>query len=138
MIQCILVGYNHSVGAQHAFAHALAVARRTRAHVVAVAVVPVPKTLLAADVDYSIERARERFVAIFEQLAARAREVGVRLTTELVAGYAAEQILLLAYQYQADLIVLGGLRGNPIRRWICGSVTRQVARRARCQTLLVH
>lgn len=138
MIRDILVAYDHSRRAQHAFEQALTIARRTGARLIAVAVIRVPKSSFVAEIDDVLESARQRFTLILADLTARAREAGVRLTTEVVAGYPAEQILLLARQYQVDLIVLGGPSPNVLRRWLLGSVSQQVRRRAPCQALVVR
>ena len=81
--------------------------------------------------------ARESFAAALRDFAAPARAAGIPITCELREGNAATEILDKAKAWPADLLVMGthGLGG--FERWILGSVTEKVLRRAACPVLTV-
>jgi nucleotide-binding universal stress UspA family protein len=72
-----------------------------------------------------------------EALASRARTQGVSAQTHVVSGNVAEQIVTVAEQQHADLIVVGnkGMRG--LKR-VLGSVPNAVAHSASCSVLIVN
>ncbi|HET7045663.1 MAG TPA: universal stress protein [Gaiellaceae bacterium] len=77
------------------------------------------------------EQHRERVESFF---ASR----GVPVEFEGVLGRPADEIVLLAEQERADLIVVGTREPGFVERLLGGSVSQGVARRARCDVLIVH
>lgn len=73
-----------------------------------------------------------------DRLQAAARKRGLRATTLLTKGYAADQILRLAKAKKADLIVIGthGLTG--LSRLVMGSVAARVVTGATCPVMTVR
>jgi nucleotide-binding universal stress UspA family protein len=71
-----------------------------------------------------------------ESAASRARSSGVDVETHVVAGDPADQIIAIAGQISADLVVVGnkGMRGA---KRILGSVPNDVAHRVNCSVLIV-
>jgi nucleotide-binding universal stress UspA family protein len=55
-----------------------------------------------------------------------------------VVGQPAHELIELAEQHDADLIVVGTGEPGFLERLLGGSVSQDVARRARCDVLIVH
>ncbi len=68
----------------------------------------------------------------------RSADVGPTITTHLVVGDPADQILGLAEIHHADLIVLGSRGLNAMQRFLLGSVSTKVTTHASCAVLVVH
>jgi nucleotide-binding universal stress UspA family protein len=76
---------------------------------------------------------------MLSEKAREASHAGLKVSTEVKYGYAADEIVRLAREEQVDIIVIGnvGLRGiSKIR--ILGSVSRSVAERAACPVMIIH
>jgi len=79
-------------------------------------------------------------VEIAQQLAryhAAATETGVTVTTAIVQGEAAAEIVAEAQRYPADVIVIGAHGRTGLTRFLMGSTAEAVVREATCATLLV-
>lgn len=68
----------------------------------------------------------------------RAREKGVNLTTRIVRGYPADEIMKVAKDENVDLIIVGSLGRTGIERMLMGSVSEAVVRHAPCPVLVVR
>jgi nucleotide-binding universal stress UspA family protein len=68
----------------------------------------------------------------------RAREKGMNLTTRIVRGYPADEIMKAAKDEGADLIIVGNLGRTGIERMLMGSVSEAVVRQAPCPVLVVR
>jgi nucleotide-binding universal stress UspA family protein len=74
-----------------------------------------------------------------EGLAAEARrEFAGRVSTHLAAGSAWKQILQVAVDVHADLIVIGTHGHGGVKRLLLGSVVESVVRKASCPVLVVR
>jgi nucleotide-binding universal stress UspA family protein len=74
-----------------------------------------------------------------EQLAAEARDqFAGRLTTHVAAGSAWKQILQVAIDVQADLVVVGTHGRGGVKRLLLGSVAESVVRKASCPVLVAR
>jgi nucleotide-binding universal stress UspA family protein len=74
-----------------------------------------------------------------EELAAEARDrFSGRLTTHVAAGSAWKQILQVAIDLQADLIVVGTHGRSGVKRLLLGSVAETVVRKASCPVLVAR
>jgi nucleotide-binding universal stress UspA family protein len=82
--------------------------------------------------------AREDVNMILATAASEARRAGIEVKTEAVRGNAAEAILSLAGQADADLIVVGNKGMSGAKRYILGSVPNSVSHHARCSVMIVH
>jgi nucleotide-binding universal stress UspA family protein len=135
----ILVAIDGSAPSEHAFATALELAALTRSRLIALAVEG-PLPVYAATVGEVDEVKREKD-AFFGRLAGRAREqaarAGIDLEVELRVGHAAELIVEVARELEADLIVLGH-RGHFLRDHLLGSTADRVAEHADCPVMIVR
>lgn len=71
------------------------------------------------------------------QLAARLREFGARTETLVLTGHPADEVVKVATERRADLVVMGARGLNPILSWLLGSVSHHVVRYAPCSVLVV-
>jgi nucleotide-binding universal stress UspA family protein len=134
----ILVAHDGSKDAEHAFETALdwAVLCGARLQVVSVATPPEPPTRV--ETEATLEAASEHYERLFEGMRRKAQGRGVDLETRIVVGHAAEQILRLAGDTGADLVVVGHRGRSAIREWLFGSTSRRVVSHATCSVLVVR
>jgi nucleotide-binding universal stress UspA family protein len=78
-----------------------------------------------------------RASAVLDDLASRARAVGVNAMTHSIKEDPAEGIIAVAQKEKADLIVVGNKGMKGVRR-VLGSVPNDVAHHAPCSTLIVQ
>ena len=138
MIQRILVGYDESGPSKRAFAHALELAHRFGAELLVVSVVRIPESGLLAEVEGVIDTAEEHFKEAFVGMQQRAKEAGVTMASEVVAGHPAEQIVHLAELRHVDIVVLGSRGRSKVSRWLLGSVSERVLRYAHCPVTIIR
>jgi nucleotide-binding universal stress UspA family protein len=139
-IERILCPLDFSDASRHAIEHALAIARWSGAPVSALHVCrPMVVSALtgagAGESDPDGDLARLRAVAASLVEGAGARDLRVDVFVE--AGDPARQILEHAQRHAASLIVMGTHGTAGFERWLLGSVTEKVLRKARCPVLTV-
>lgn len=61
-----------------------------------------------------------------------------RIVGHLAAGYPTREVLQLASELQADLIVVGPHRKRAVERWLLGSISEQIVRKASCAVLVAR
>lgn len=134
----ILAAIDGSEGSDHAFATALELARLLEATVVALAVEgPLPAyAATVGEVDEVLHEKDAFFGRLLAQAEQRAERAGVELEIELRPGHAAELIVRVAEEKEADLIVVGH-RGHFLRDHLLGSTADRVAEHARCPVMIV-
>jgi nucleotide-binding universal stress UspA family protein len=134
----ILAAFDGSKDADLAFETALDFADvcKARLQVVSVATPPEPPTRV--ETEATLDAATRHYESLFEGLQRRAQSRGVDLETRVLVGHAAEQILRLAADTGADLIVVGHRGHSTIRQWIFGSTSRRVVSHAACSVLVVR
>ena len=134
----ILAAVDGSEASDRAFATALELASLMGAALTALAVEG-PLPAYAATVGEVDEVKREKD-AFFERLLAdtraRAQAAGVEISVRLHAGHAAELIVRVARETNADLIVLGH-RGHFLRDHLLGSTADRVSEHAECPVMIV-
>jgi nucleotide-binding universal stress UspA family protein len=136
--QRILAAHDGSEDADEAFETALDLAALcgARLQVVSVATPPEPPTRV--ETEAALESATRHYEEIFEGLRRRAAARQVDLETRILVGHAAEQILHLAEETAADLIVVGHRGRSSIRQWLFGSTSRRVVAHAACSVLVAR
>jgi nucleotide-binding universal stress UspA family protein len=134
----ILVGFDGSTFAEHAFEMALNLAALSGARLAIVSVATLPEPPGSVETRATLEAATEHYEAIFETLRRRAEERGLTLETRILVGHPAEQIIRLAAETHVDLVVVGYRGRSRIREWVFGSVSRRVVNHAPCSVLVVR
>ncbi len=146
MIETIVVGYDGSAVGERVLARSAEIAAAFGSAIVVVVVeeVPmlgaasmgtadVPPLLVTDPIDHDLTRKThvERARNALENLGA---------TCEIVSptGFAEDQILAVAADRKADLIVVGTREPGFFERLLAGSVSGAVARSATCDVLVVH
>jgi nucleotide-binding universal stress UspA family protein len=134
----ILIAFDGSEPAERAFEFALSLATKFGSiiHVLAVARPPEPPE--EVETEAAIESAREHYQQQFAALQRRAAKSGVKGGFAVVVGHPAEQIVHYAETHAIDHIVMGHRGKTFFRRWLLGSVSKQVIHYAHCTTTIVR
>jgi nucleotide-binding universal stress UspA family protein len=134
----ILVAFDGSKDADNAFETSLdfAVLCGARLQVVSVATPPEPPTRV--ETEAALDAATRHYEELFVGMQRKAQARGIDLETRVLVGHAAEQILRLAADTSADLIVVGHRGRSAIREWLFGSTSRRVVSHALCSVLVVR
>lgn len=140
MYRHLLVGYDGSAGSRAALLTALRLARQSDGQVTAVTVQPhLPRygaTLGEVDEERLVEAAEARRLA--NEVRAGADEHGMQVTSRVVAGHAAQELVRAAKDVGADLIVLGHSGHSALWGALLGATTERVSRHAPCSVLIVR
>ncbi|RSK31091.1 universal stress protein [Hymenobacter metallilatus] len=89
---------------------------------------PRPAGLPAPDVELARQLARYREAA---------QAIGAQVSTAVLVGNAAHEIVAEAHRHPADIIVIGAHGQTGLTRFLMGSTAETVVRTASCATLLV-
>jgi nucleotide-binding universal stress UspA family protein len=138
MVKKILVAYDGSDSAQRAFRFALELAAPFDASLIVLSVAQLPEPATMVESSAVLEAATEHFQKGIAELRAEASTAGVALDTRIVVGHAADQIVHLAAEEHADLIVMGHRGKSMIQRWLLGSVSKRVISYAPCSVLITR
>jgi nucleotide-binding universal stress UspA family protein len=135
-IRTILHPTDFSEQADHAFWMACQLAREYGARLIVVHVVPPPLAMLGGTMalpplpeEYGLEALKERLSQV------RPERPDVVIERQLVLGEAPAEIVRLARECKADLIVMGTHGRRGLGRLLMGSVAEEVVRRAPCLVL---
>jgi nucleotide-binding universal stress UspA family protein len=138
MFKSILVGYDGSAAAAHAFGSALELAERLGAALAVVSVAQLPEPPTMVETSAMLELAKSHFEKDFRKLRADAKSRGIELQTHILAGHPADQIIHHSVQTRADLIVMGHRGGSRMKEWLLGSVSKRVLSYASCSVLIAR
>jgi nucleotide-binding universal stress UspA family protein len=135
--QKVLVGYDGSPLAEKAVDVAIrfGVCEKSAISVLAVARLPEPAT--SVEVEAVLDDAREHFEVGLKRVVERGRILGVEVTTDIVVGHPAEQLIHRAETEHVDLIIVGRRGTSLFQKIMLGSVSERVLRYAHCPVLLV-
>ena len=134
----ILVAHDGSAPADRAFDFALELARRFGSELSVLSVARPPEPPDDVETEAIIESAKEHYEHAFDRLRGRVTETGVRAAFAVVVGHPAEQIVHYAENHAIDHIVMGHRGKSFFRRWLLGSVSKQVIHYAHCTTTIVR
>ncbi|MGH2740011.1 MAG: universal stress protein [Actinomycetota bacterium] len=137
MFKKLVVGTDGSDSAERAVTHAATLAKEGAAQLVVVHAYPearsdAPTTFGAADAYPAAEIGK----AILEDVAKHHDEAKIK--TVLGQGDAAEVLIDVADQENADLIVVGNKGMTGAKRFVLGSVPNRISHHAPCSVLIVH
>jgi nucleotide-binding universal stress UspA family protein len=132
------VAFDGSEAAGRAFDFALELAKRFAAELHVLAVVRPPELPEDVETEALVETAREYYEQQFGPLQARAAKAAVKAAFAVAVGHPAEQIVHYAETQGVDHIVLGDRGKTFFRRWLIGSVSKQVIHYAHCTTTVVR
>jgi nucleotide-binding universal stress UspA family protein len=141
----IVVGTDGSETASEAVRQAVELAARLGARLdIVSAYEPVPRSRLhresrqlSEDVEWVVNP-REDVDAVLREAAEVAGAAGVRAETYARRGDAADAILDVAEERDADLVVVGNRGMTGARRFLLGSVPNRVSHHAPCSVLIIR
>jgi nucleotide-binding universal stress UspA family protein len=137
-IRDVVIGVDGTNGAQHAMEWAAPLMHELDAHVVAVHVISrtwlTELSALQIDTDEMIHRQRAQLVGPWTQ---PLRDASVRYTTECVRGDPPTELLGIAVQRHADLIVIGGTHHSGMRDALLGGTAHRVVNRTGIPVVVV-
>jgi nucleotide-binding universal stress UspA family protein len=134
----LLVAYDGSKQSEKAFSQALELASKFSAKVVVLSVARPPEPPVAVEMEAVLESAIRHYEAEFHRLKKLADSLGVETEFMVKAGHPAEQIVLMANEAKADVIVIGHRGGSFLQRWLLGSVAKRVLSYAPCTVIVVR
>jgi len=137
-VKHVLVAFDGSEAAGRAFDFGLELAGKFDSELTVLAVVRPPDLPEDVETEALVESARDYFEAQFAPLQARAAKAKVKGGFAVAVGHPAEQIVHYAETHGVDHIVLGDRGKTFFRRWLIGSVSKQVTHYAHCTTTVVR
>jgi nucleotide-binding universal stress UspA family protein len=138
MTKHLLVAFDASPSAQKALEFAAELARLLAAELYVLAVVRPPEPADDVETEAVIENAKEYFENQFAGLSGKMKAAGVKAEFEIVVGHPAEQIVHQAEAHAIDHIIMGHRGHTLFRRWLLGSVSKQVIDHAPCTVTVVR
>ena len=136
----IVVGYDGSPGSRAALKAGLRMAGEAGGKVTVVSVQHhLPRygaTVGEVEEEREVEAAQGRRLA--NEIEAEATEQGVELTTRLAVGHPAQELVRVAKDIEADLIVLGHSGHSATWGGLLGGVADRVSHHATCSVLIIR
>jgi nucleotide-binding universal stress UspA family protein len=147
--ETILAGYDGTRPAEKALGRTIELARTFGSRVVVVSAaaiepMPAPGAFGLAPYyayrpeDDALRADEERWQEHRARVQSLFSQAGIQVEFAGVVGHPVEEIVGLAEQHGAELIVVGTREPGLVERLLGGSVSQGVARRARCDVLIVH
>jgi len=138
MMGSILLGYDGSASAEHAYDFAVELARRFGAELHVLAVVRPPDFGDDVETEAVIEHSRRHYGHVLAALRPRLAHDAPGAQATLAVGHPAEQLVRYAEQHGVDHIVVGHRGRTAFERWLIGSVARQTIAHAHCAVTVVR
>lgn len=140
MYKKIIVTLDRSAPAEQALAHGVEIAKAFGGRIEVVTVVPVMQQPVLegtpVPVNWDAEVAQDE--EYLKGIAARVKEAGVEVRSEVRRGDVAEEILRHVEEAKADLIVMSTHGRSGLGRWVYGSIADRVLRHSPVPVLLVR
>lgn len=142
----MIIATDGSKFGEKAAGYGVSLAKRTGSEVVAVYVINMKALSVFAMghhdniTGYEDENARMKKEGeeALKHVAAKCKEAGVPVTTRIVRGYPAEEIIKAAVDENAEMIVMGSLGKTGLSHILLGSVSEEVVKKAPCPVLIVR
>jgi len=138
MFNKILVAFDGSEAAAHAFALALDLASKYTAALRVISVVRPPEFGEDVETEAILEHSQKHYYQVLEPLREQAAKTNLAVAFDVIIGHPAERIVLEAEKWQAQLIVLGHRGRGLMGRWLVGSIAKQVMHHATCAVLIAR
>lgn len=138
MMRKILLGYDGSASADHAYRFAVDLSQRYGAELHVIAVARPPEFGDEVETEAAIEHSRRHYDRVLSTLKVRMARDAVNAQVSLAVGHPAEQLVRYAEQHGVDHIVVGHRGHTLFERWLIGSVARQVIAYAHCAVTVVR
>ena len=138
MFAKILHANDGSEAAFHAFGFALELAEQngSELHLVCVEELPYLPDFIE-EVDQMTQTAARRFECVLERARSLAQKQGLKLDTHLFAGHPVRDIVKLAADLKADLVVIGARGHSELYERMIGSRADRIIQLAQCPVLVV-
>jgi nucleotide-binding universal stress UspA family protein len=138
MFAKILHANDGSEPAFHAFGFALDLAKQNRSdlHMVCVEELPYIPDFIE-EVEQMTETAARRFERVLERARSLAQQSGLTLTTHVFAGHPVRDIVKLAGDLDADIVVIGARGHSELYQRTIGSRADRIVQLAPCPVLVV-
>ena len=142
--QQVVVAYDFSPSAEQALARAVDIATRAPQHVLHVVVALDARHGIAIqptrDVTYTYADGIQRMVMdrMIQAFAGRPTASEVQFYVHARIGRPADEILMLAQEVGADLLLIGSHGKTGVERYLLGSVSERVVREAGCPVMVVR
>ena len=139
MFERILCANDGSERAFHALALAIKIAKEnnSKLHMVSVEEIDyIPEFM--EEVREEIGTAARRFHKVITQARAMAEQAGVSLSTHVLAGHPVRDIVELAAELKADLLVIGSAGHSELYERMLGSRADRIVHLAGCPVLVVR
>lgn len=141
VLKKLLVAFDGSPNAQRAFEFAVDQVKKSceggEVHVISVVQPPEPAEGVMADIEPIVQSGKNYYEGLFSKLQEISSGEGVQLVTEVRVGYPADQIIQYVLEKKCDMVVIGRLGKSRIKRWLSGSVAKQVSFHATCVVAIV-
>ena len=139
MIDKLIIAYDSSDESKKAFQMGLELAAKFSAQVLVISVARPPEPPVTVEMEAVLERASEFYRSGYDSLRETASALGITPRFEIRMSHPAEQIVLLANEENAQMIVMGHRGGGSfLQRWRLGSIARRVMNYARCTVVVVR
>lgn len=138
MFDRILVAFDGSTAAQHAFALARDLAEKYAATMRVIAIARPPDFGDDVETEAVIENSRKHYQHALQALRTQVHGSTISIEHEILVGHPAQRIVLDAEQWGAKLIVLGHAGHGLMSRWLVGSVAKQMMHHATCAVLIAR
>jgi len=140
MLKKILVAFDGSEQSQYAFTCALDLTincSSSAPEISVVAVVQLPELVDISELEDVIDKTTQHYQTLFKDLHDKAAQQQVRITTEVVVGNPADQVIRYAVDHDIDMIFAGQTGKSEIQSWLMGSVSRRIVIYAPCSVAIV-
>ena len=137
-MKTIVVGYDETEPSQRALDRAADLAQAFGSRLIVTSVAPVMTSIGRGMGPIDPTDPPEEHVAELAEARGRLQARGLEAELVPALGEAAETIVQVAEERQADLIVVGTREPNVLERLLGQSVSAAVSRQAHCDVLIVH
>ena len=139
-IKKVVVAFDGSPSAYKAFDFALEMSTRYQGggyEIFVISVVQPPEPADIVEMDAIIDAGKEHYETLFAELRDKAKGCPAPITTEVLIGHPADQIVHYAAEKECDMVIIGQRGKSRIEQWLLGSVSKRVASYVHCTVTIV-